>query len=185
MFSDRICKKMRPAWNDQSESFFDRPDVILVCVWAFFLIPTLGLIAWFLISDRRQKRKDAERREQGEEVPERTFFSSPEIGESNMGPGTKLFFHVVALIGVALVGYWLTEGTRKQFADLESGKVQSINVVSPIAWAYRTMGKGGAIGLMYGLVIVILCILWDDTVDTYRAFRKSRREKDKGDSRKP
>jgi hypothetical protein len=121
----------------------------------------------------------------GEKVPERTFFGSPEIGETSMWPGQKLFFHIVAIAGVALVGYWLTEGMRKQFADLESGKVKSIQVVSPISWAYRTMGTGGAVGLMYGLVIVILCILWDDTVYAYRAFRASRRDKDKGNSKEP
>jgi hypothetical protein len=92
---------------------------------------------------------------------------------------------MATLIGVALAGYWLAEATRKEFSDLESGKVEIIKVASPIAWAYRNMGKGGAIGLTYGLVIMILCMLWNDTVDAYRAFRASRREKDKGNSKQP
>lgn len=160
--------------------FLERPAVYTTIVWAMYLVPSLGLIYWFIKSDRRQKQRDEERRKSGEKVPKRGFFDSPEVGD--FGPRTKFALTVTGFVGVVLAGYWCTTTLWQEFADLESGKVQSIKVHSVIAWAYNALGRYGAVGLTAGLFLVVLCSLGDDIWDSYLKF-KAGRSLDRGDSR--
>lgn len=168
---------MRPAWNDQSEPFFERPDVILVIVWAMFLVPTVAVVVMFWLSDRRAKQERAERRRRGEKVREITFFSTPEEGE--LSPGTKLILHVMALSAVIFFLHWLPTLMSKQFARLDPALASHVTLQSLITLVSHVIDLGGNLIMWHIILCIMRIILWEETPEAYRVYKKCREERHK------
>jgi hypothetical protein len=58
------------------------------------------------------------------------------------------------LLVAAVVACGLTAYTWSEIGELEAGRVASVRVWAPVAWAYRILGRSGALGVMLLLTAV-------------------------------
>jgi hypothetical protein len=158
--------------------FYERYEVCVAFAWAMVLVPSLALITWMLLSDRREKRKRAERRLRGERVAEPTFLHGPmEVGE--LSPGTVLTLHVGALIVVHLFLHWISTWMTERFSKLDPALASNLTLQSLVTLVRQVFHVGGNLIMWLVILNMVRTVLWEETREAYRAYKKSCEERRK------